>query len=385
MRRIKSLFSRRGEYFDYTLLIVVIFLIVFGLIMIYSTSSYVSSRANSDSGYYLKHQLLAVVVGFFAASVISLIDYHFWSYFSFAGTVVAVVLIGLVVTPLGMELNGARRWLKVGPLSFQPAEFAKIATIVLCAVLLNRLTSKSLKTLNAFIYVLFGPGVMALMLYVITDNLSSAIIVAGIAAVMIFVADYDHKKYLVLSLAVAVIGVLLVYAATHITSGGFRLTRIRIWLDPQSDAKDKGYQTLQALYAIGSGGLFGKGLGGSMQKLGTLPEAQNDMIFSIVCEELGMVGAIAIMGLFLVLVWRCFVIANNAPDLFGTMIVIGVMAHFAIQVILNIAVVTNSMPNTGISLPFISYGGTSEIFLMAEIGLVLNVSWQIGTQEEAEV
>ena len=163
--------------------------------------------------------------------------------------------------------------------------------------------------------------------------------------------------------------------------GTFRLARIQAWLNPESQAQDKGFQTLQALYAIGSGGIWGKGLGQSMQKLSFLPEAQNDMIFSIICEELGLFGAIAIILMFIMLLWRMMVIANNAPDLFGAMLVVGVMGHIAIQAILNIAVVTNSIPNTGISLPFISYGGSSALFLLSEIGLVLSVARRIQLKE----
>jgi cell division protein FtsW len=155
--------------------------------------------------------------------------------------------------------------------------------------------------------------------------------------------------------------------------------RLQIWLNQEEHAK--GYQTLQGLYAIGSGGLFGKGLGASMQKLGFVPEAQNDMIFSIICEELGLFGAVIVITMFLVLLWRMMLIANNAPDLFGSLLVVGVMGHIAIQVILNIAVVTNTIPNTGISLPFISYGGTSVMFLLIEIGLVLNVAKKIQLKE----
>ena len=161
----------------------------------------------------------------------------------------------------------------------------------------------------------------------------------------------------------------------------FRSDRITAWLNPESDAQDKGFQTLQALYAIGSGGVWGKGLGQSMQKLSFIPESQNDMIFSIICEELGLFGAIAIMLMFILLIWRMTVIANNAPDLFGAMLVVGVIGHIAIQAVLNVAVVTNTIPNTGISLPFISYGGSSVIFLLIEIGLVLSVAKRIQLKE----
>ena len=211
----------------------------------------------------------------------------------------------------------------------------------------------------------------------------SAIIIAGIAAVMLFVADPHYTRYIVIAVSavcLAALVVVVIYNAAKggaSPTGGFRGTRILAWLNPEAYSDNTGFQTLQALYAIGSGGLWGKGLGQSMQKLGFLPEAQNDMVFSIICEELGLFGAFCVILLFVMLLWRMMVIANNAPDLFGALLVVGVMGHFAIQVVLNIAVVTNSIPNTGITLPFISYGGTSILFLMSEVGLVLNVSKSI--------
>lgn len=365
------------NFFDYTLLFVVIFLIVFGLVMIYSTSSYEAASDFNDSTFYLRRQLFATILGIFVMAATTLIDYHLWEKFSMIGVVVAFVLVLLVLTPLGIEVNGARRWIGIGPLSMQPAEVVKIETILFCAVLITKMNKKRISSIKGMFTIMLLPAIFAVMLWQITNNLSSAIIVGGIAVVMLFVADSDYLKYIVALLAVIAVAALVIYIATHWESGSFRLKRVKTWLDPESDPSDTGFQTLQALYAIGSGGIFGKGLGNSMQKLGFLPEAQNDMIFSIICEELGLFGALAVILLFLLLIWRCMVIANNSPDLFGAMLVVGVMAHFAIQVILNIAVVTNTMPNTGISLPFISYGGTSEMFLMAEIGLVLNVSRQI--------
>ena len=204
---------------------------------------------------------------------------------------------------------------------------------------------------------------------------------------MLFVADPHYKRYILIVLAVVGLAALTVLVIVNAAkggasqTGGFRGTRILAWLDPEAYSDNTGFQTLQALYAIGSGGLWGKGLGQSMQKLGFLPEAQNDMIFSIICEELGLFGAVAIILMFIMLLWRMMVIANNAPDLFGAMLVVGVMGHIAIQAILNIAVVTNSIPNTGISLPFISYGGSSALFLLAEIGLVLSVARRIQLKE----
>lgn len=370
--------NKNQSFFDYTLLFVVIFLITFGLIMIYSTSSYEATGELGDSTYYLRHQFTATLAGVVVMVMTTLVDYHRWEKYAFVGMAVSIVLIFLVLTPMGVEVNGARRWIRVaGSLQFQPAEIVKIAVILFCASMITHFSKKKLATLKGAFIVIAAPAIMAVLLWKVTDNLSSGIIVGGIAIVMLFVADSDYKKYIVVILAAVAAGFILVYAATHIQSDSFRMGRIAVWLDPEKDPDGIGFQTLQALYAIGSGGVFGKGLGGSMQKLGFLPEAQNDMIFSIICEELGLFGAFAVILLFVLLIWRCMVIANNAPDLFGALLVVGVMAHFAIQVILNIAVVTNTMPNTGISLPFISYGGTSEMFLMAEIGLVLNVSKQI--------
>lgn len=369
---------KNQNFFDYTLLFVVIFLIAFGLVMMYSSSTYdAASDHNGDSAFYLRKQLLATILGVFVMAATTLIDYHIWERFAFPGLLISFVLVLLVLTPLGIEANGARRWISIGPLSLQPAEVVKIEIILFCAVLINKVNKKYITTLKGMAAILLVPVIFALMLWKITSNLSSAIIVGGIAVVMLFVADSDYSKYVIGALLVVAAAAVVIYIATHWEGDSFRLKRIETWLDPESDPSDKGFQTLQALYAIGSGGIFGKGLGASMQKLGFLPEAQNDMIFSIICEELGLFGALAVILLFVLLIWRCMVIANNAKDLFGAMLVVGVMAHFAIQVILNIAVVTNTMPNTGISLPFISYGGTSEMFLMAEIGLVLNVSRQI--------
>ena len=220
------------------------------------------------------------------------------------------------------------------------------------------------------------PMPICAMVWQITENLSSAIIIFGIAALMLFVSTPDYKRFILLALAglaVCALAVFLIVSADSSDSLGVRGTRILAWLDPEAYASGKGFQTLQALYAIGSGGILGKGLGQSMQKLGFLPEAQNDMIFSIICEELGLFGAISILIMFILLIWRFMVIANNAPDLFGALLVVGVMGHIAIQVILNVAVVTNTIPNTGISLPFISYGGSAVMFLLIEIGIVLSV------------
>jgi len=215
-------------------------------------------------------------------------------------------------------------------------------------------------------------SVIAGLIAVVTDNLSSAIIILGIAFLMLFVASPKSRYFIIMG----VVGVMAI-AAFILLGDSFRMGRIEVWLHPEESPLEGAYQVLQGLYAIGSGGLTGKGLGNSVQKLGFVPEAQNDYIFTIICEELGMFGGICVILLFACMIWRFMVIANNAPDLFGSMLVVGIMAHIAIQVVLNIAVVTNSIPNTGVTLPFISYGGTSILFLLAEMGLALSVSLRI--------
>lgn len=227
--------------------------------------------------------------------------------------------------------------------------------------------TKNVRKMKKMRYLLF---VMLLILPIVglvgASNLSTAIIILGIGAVLVFVASPKYAQFVWLCVSGA--GFMGIFLALE----SYRLERLAIWRNPEK--YEKGYQTLQGLFAIGSGGLFGRGLGASVQKLGFVPEAQNDMIFSIVCEELGLVGASFIILLFLILIWRFFMIATHAKDLFGALIASGAMAHMMIQVILNIAVVTNTIPNTGITLPFISYGGTSVMFLLLEMGLVLSVS-----------
>lgn len=369
-------------FFDYTMLFIVIFLLLFGLVMLYSTSSYEANIKFGDSAYYFKKQALASIIGFVGMIAIMLMDYHLVQKLAFIGYVVSLVLIILVLTPLGYEAGGARRWLNLG-MSLQPAEVAKLCLIVFFASIVCKMGDR-INTKKGFLLVLGLAVPHAFCVLTITQNLSSAIIIFCIVIMMLFVSTPKYKEYFIIAgigLAVAIIVVLLIKYDVLPTSLSFRLARIKAWLDPESYAADKGFQTLQALYAIGSGDFFGKGLGESIQKLGFLPEAQNDMIFSIICEELGLFGAFAIIILFIILTWRFMVIANNAQDMFGALLVVGVMVHISIQVVLNIAVVTNTIPNTGITLPFISYGGSSVVFLLAEMGLVLSVSRSIRLEE----
>ena len=382
--------KEQSEYFfDYSLLFIVLFLLGFGLVMIYSASSYEAFQEYEDTTFYMKRQLTAIVIGMVLMIIVSNIPYHFWERFALLGYIVSMALIPVVLTPLGVESHGARRWIKIPGIGFnlQPAEVAKLCLILFLAVMVCKI-GKNVRTMKGFLLMILLPMPVVLEVYRITKNLSSAIIILGISVLMVFVASPDYKKFIIMGVLVVAAAVLIVFLAVSSTQNAaegeevnFRFGRIATWLNPESDATGTGFQTLQGLYAIGSGGVWGKGLGQSMQKLNFLPEAQNDMIFSIICEELGLFGAVGVLIMFIMLLWRMMVIANNAPDLFGAMLVVGVMGHIAIQAILNIAVVTNSIPNTGISLPFISYGGSSVMFLLIEIGLVLSVARRIQLKE----
>ncbi len=352
---------KRGKY-DYTLLAALFLLLIMGLVILYSTSAYNGEVKFHDSFYYLKKQLFATSLGIAAMFVTANTDYHILKHFALPAYF-AAILLSVAVMFIGSEYNGSKRWLALGPFSFQPSEFAKVAVILFLAYIVTKNVKKmgNMKTLLKIMI-----SVLPIVGLVGASNLSTAIIILGICVVLVFVASPKYAQFIWMGLLG--IGFMAIFLALE----SYRLERIAIWRNPE--AYEKGYQTLQGLYAIGSGGLFGRGLGESVQKLGFVPEAQNDMIFSIICEELGLFGAGFILILFLILIWRFFVIATHAKDLFGALIATGAMAHMMIQVILNIAVVTNTIPNTGITLPFISYGGTSVMFLLMEMGLVLSVS-----------
>ena len=348
--------------YDITLLTALLFLVAFGLIILYSTSAYNGEVKFHDAFYYLKKQAFATGLGVIGMFFVARMDYHIWRNLAFLGYFVSI-LLAVAVLFVGEEYNGSKRWLSLGPFSFQPSEFAKVAVILFLA----HVVSKNVKEMGKLTAL---AKVMVLILPIVglvgASNLSTAIIILGIGVIVVFVASPKYAQFIFMGLLGS--GFMTIFLALE----SYRLERLEIWRNPEKF--EKGYQTLQGLYAIGSGGLFGRGLGESVQKLGFVPEAQNDMIFSIICEELGLFGAGFVMILFLILIWRFFVIATHAEDLFGALIASGAMAHMMIQVILNIAVVTNTIPNTGITLPFVSYGGTSVVFLLLEMGLVLSVS-----------
>ena len=364
-------------YFDYTFLLVMIFLVGFGLVMVYSASYYEAMQEFNNPNHYVKKQAIAIALGFVGTYAAYKVPYKWYRKLGFLPYLACIVVI-LMIFPFGFEANGARRWIKLGPLSFQAAEPVKLGMILFLANFVYAYRKKI--NTRKIIFMMIGLTLpIFAMVYKITDNLSSAIIIFAICIAMIFVATKDYKWFVGIGVTgvAAVIGLVWYIVQNVESGGGFRSERILAWLDLEKYASGKGYQTLQALYAIGSGGIWGKVLCQSIQKLDFLPEAQNDMIFSIICEELGLFGGILVILMFMILIWRMVIIATHAADLQGAMIVVGVIAHIAVQVILNIAVVTNTIPNTGISLPFISYGGTSICFLMVEMGVVMNVARNI--------
>lgn len=370
------------RFFDFNLLTVLIFLICFGLVMLYSTTAYSALIEHEDSMYYFKRQLFFYAAGFAGMYIIAKIDYHIYIKWAKKIYFLSIFMMALVQTPLGKEVKGARRWIRL-PLGqqLQPSEIAKIAVILFIPVLICNM-GKEIKSWSGIRKALLWGGFSAVCVLVLTDNLSTAIIVMGITCIMIFVVHPKTKPFVILAAAglVCVIAGVRVLGNMLETSKNFRLRRILVWLNPEGHAEDGGYQVLQALYAVGSGGFFGKGLGNSAQKM-IMPEVQNDMILSIVCEELGVFGVIIVLVLFGLLLYRLMFVAQNAPDMYGSLVVTGIFAHVALQVVLNIAVVTNLIPTTGITLPFISYGGTSSLFLMVEMGIALGVSRRIKISE----
>ncbi len=374
-RTIRKQPNKKRSLLDYSLICIVILLSSFGLLMLYSTTSYVDQIAHAGNAFYtVQKQLVFTSIAFVVMLIVSQIDYHVYKRIAKYIYPLAIIL-GILVLFFGKEVNGQRRWFSLGPISFQPAEFAKLTLIITLASITNY-CYLALKKYR----VLFVLAVVTLPIFipVVVANLSSGIIIFGIALSMAFIAS--NKKFIfVLSIGLGLGACVLAFKTglLEMILDGYQMDRIYAWFDPVAYSSTNGFQTVQGLYAIGAGGLLGRGLGESVQKMGYLPEAQNDMIFSIICEELGLIGAILVILLFILMIWRFMVIAVNTKDFFGFMLVIGIMSHIAIQLLLNVAVVTNTIPNTGVSLPFISYGGSSVLFLMVEIGIVLNVSREI--------
>lgn len=369
----------RYGYMDFSFLLIICTLLVIGIIMMFSASyawALEESGGESGTGYATKQMFMAAV-GVVAMIVISYIDYHkFFKPIASIGLYVLCVVLLLAVLLKGITEGGATRWIVIGPLNFQPSELTKFGMIILFSYLIV----KNYKNMDKFTVGILPFGFLlgiVVVLLLLQPHLSCTILICLVSACLMFVGGVRWKHIFILFI-VAVCALLLgVYILSRGDDGfTYFATRIQSWLDPFSDEKGKTWQTCQSLIAIGSGGVFGLGLGESRQKFLYLPETKNDFVFAIVCEELGFIGAVTIVLLFALLVIRGFYIASKAADKFGMLITIGVTVQVGIQAFFNIAVVSNLIPNTGISLPFFSYGGTALIMQLAEMGVVLNISRQ---------
>ena len=355
---------------DVPFLVVLLALLSYGLIMLFSAGYAVALYRRGDAYTYIRPQLLFAALGAAAMYAASLVDYHVWH--KLAWPVMGLSLILLVVVLFMPEYNGCKRWIVLPGLgTLQPSEIAKFAVVLVFSHIIS---------LNHDRMHSFAGGVLpfGLILGVVTvlmllePHLSGTLLILGIGAVLMFVGGTGLKWFVLAGVSgVAAIGAAVVIMPDLVP---YAADRLNSWLDPFADPLGDGHQTIQSLYAIGSGGAAGLGLGNSRQKHLFVPEPQNDFIFSIVCEELGFVGACAVVGLFVLLLWRGITLAAHAPDRFGALLVVGFTVQVALQAVLNMAVVTNTIPNTGISLPFFSSGGTSLMMLLGEMGVVLSVS-----------
>ncbi len=350
---------------DYTLLITVLLLLALGLIMVLSASSPTSLSESGNSYKYFIKQSIFAVAGIICMYMISKIDYRFYRKLYKPSYILSIILFILVLI-IGKKINGARRWIYVTEtLSFQPSELVKFLMIIFYAGILT----KNRKELGIFFkgwvkHLAFLIPIIALLL--LQPHLSASIVIIGICVVMMIMAGCKPMQMIIPGLVLGIptlIGIIILEP--------YRLSRVTTFVNPWSDELGKGWQVIQSLYAIGSGGLFGAGLGQSKQKYLYLPEPQNDFIFSVLAEELGFIGCVFVIVLFAIFIWRGILIAMKAPDMFGSLVAIGITSLVAIQVIINIAVVTSSMPATGMPLPFFSYGGTALFILLCEMRSII--------------
>ena len=355
---------------DILFVVILIILLTIGLVMLFSASYVYAYNKFGDSFKFIKQQIIFAIVGVGVMFVTSKIDYHIYKKSAWPLYAAIVILLGIMLV-LPPMISGVdyKRWLVIGPINFQPSEIAKFSIVVLFAYLMEKYQKKMQSFVFGYVFFLILLGIVC-VLVVLEPHLSATVLIFMIGIVMMFVGGIK-KKYLFIS--AGVVGGL---GAIAIISGmvGYWADRFEYWFNPWADAQGKGFQTIQSLLAIGSGGFLGRGLGQSRQKYLWVPEPHNDFIFSIVCEELGFVGAMIIVVLFCLLVWRGLTIAMHSKDKFGGLLSLGLTFQVGLQALLNILVVTNTIPNTGISLPFFSYGGTSMLILLAEMGVVLSVS-----------
>lgn len=355
--------------FDFWIFITVLILLAFGLIMVFSASAPTAENEHNDIYFIIKRQLLFAVIGVAAMLLTANFDYRKYAgKLCILGLVVSIVLLILVRVPgIGQKTNGTWRWFYIGGQQFQPSEIAKMAIILFFAYSL----SKRKDSLNSFFKGLL-PYLLLLGLFagllLLEPHLSATIIIFLVGSIILFAAGAKIRHFVVLSAPVLAAFALVVSFTDYMND------RIESYLNPWADKAGDGWQVIQSLYAIGSGGIFGRGLGHSMQKFLYLPEPQNDYIFAVLAEELGFVGVLAVLLLFLIFLWRGIKVAMNAPDAFGSLLAVGITSLISVQSLLNVAVVSKAIPSTGVSLPFFSSGGTSLVIFLVEVGILLNIS-----------
>lgn len=367
-KREKVIYGPMDTYF----LIIVLIMVVLGLIMMFSASYANAFYLKNNSLFYISRQLPAALLGIFVMIVASHVDYRIFRPLSII--IYAVSILLLIIVLFMPPLNNARRWIFIGPFNFQPSEIAKFAVVIFFASLI----CMNFQKMNTFKYGIL-PFVIALapivLLMLQEPHLSGTVLILSLGVVMMFIGGTDIRWFVLGAIGFgAAIFVVIIDPDILTALAHYAGDRVTVWMDPFSDPQGKGFQTVQSLYAIASGGLKGTGIGGSRQKYLYLPEPYNDFIFAVICEETGFLGATIVICLFAMLVWRGFAIAARCPEKFGSLVAAGLSTQVGIQTLLNIAVVTNTLPNTGISLPFFSYGGTSLVMLLGEMGIILSIS-----------
>ena len=374
-KKTKKVSNFANNQFDFILFITVLLLLSLGIIMVLSASAPSALSTTGNSYTYVKKQLLFAIAGLFVMFFLSKVDYRFYKkYYWYIYFASWIILLLVVVPGLGYAVKGATRWIKIGGFQFQPSELTKIGMIIFFAGYLsdhkNELQEFKRGFLKPLAFLIPPIGI----LYVIQNHFSVSLVIGVVVLVIMFMAGCRLKYFLIVGIVgiSAILGLLGVMQMKG--SESFRLDRISTYFDPWADAQGTGYQIVQSLYAIGSGGMFGLGLGNSKQKYLYIPEPHNDFIFSILAEELGFFGCILVIALFAIFIWRGILVSMRAKDMFGSLVAIGITTLIAIQAVINIAVVTGTVPTTGMSLPFFSYGGTALLLLLANVGILLNIS-----------
>jgi cell division protein FtsW len=362
--------TRFETEYDFSILLLVIILTLFGVIMVFSAGYYTTANLDKpDPYYFLKRQGFFAVTGFVIMYFVSLVDYHVYKRYGYLALIISLVFLGLLLTPLGVTVNYATRWIVILGIRITPSEISKLMMIIFTSAFLARDPSRARSFFKGILPLVIIMGIHAALI-IKQPNLSTAIVVSAIMVGIMLVAGMQWRYFIGMMgiLAGGITYILMFLPDTH------WYARLTNWINPFADSQGDGYQVSQSIIALGNGGIFGRGLGNSVAKNLYLPEPQNDFILAIIGEELGFIGVMILLAVYLILIWRCFLVAANARDKLGLYLASGVAIMLGLQVVINVAVVTSSMPATGITLPFISYGGTSLWVFMAAMGILLNIS-----------